>query len=155
MTFVRWKALQLVALAFVVAECASIGVARAGAISVEDAWARRAPMMSNAGHSEMAGNGAVYAVIKNSGTTPDALVSATSNVAGKVELHEAKNGGGIMAMRPVDKIDVPAGGEVQLKPGGYHVMLLGLRRDLKPGDTIPVTLNFQTAGTVTVEATVR
>jgi copper(I)-binding protein len=82
-------------------------------------------------------------------------VSATSSVAEKVELHEVRNEAGVMAMRPIDKLSVPAGGVVELKPGGYHVMLLGLKRDLNPGDSVPVTLTFQKSAPVTVNAQVR
>jgi len=60
-----------------------------------------------------------------------------------------------MKMRPVPKIAVPAGGKIEMKPGGYHVMLLGLKRDLKPGEKVAVTLKFERGGNVPVEAAVR
>ncbi len=60
-----------------------------------------------------------------------------------------------MEMKPVDKIDIPAGGTVELKPGGYHVMLLDVKKTLNPGDTFDVTLTFEKAGTQTVTAEVR
>jgi copper(I)-binding protein len=60
-----------------------------------------------------------------------------------------------MAMRPIPRLPVPAGGSVEMKPGGYHVMLLGLTRDLKLGDTVDVTLTFEQAGVMTIEAPVR
>jgi hypothetical protein len=153
-------------LTLVVAGCASTRTAGQGAITIENAWARRAPMAPAAGHGSMSGmsgmagtppaaNGAVYATIRNAGSSDDALVSATSSVAEKVELHEVRNEAGVMAMRPIDKLSVPAGGVVELKPGGYHVMLLGLKRDLNPGDSVPVTLTFQKSAPVTVNAQVR
>ena len=143
--------------------CASTRTTDQGAIRIENAWARRAPMAPAAAHGGMGGmsgmpataNGAVYATIRNQGPSDDVLVSATSSVAEKVELHEVKNEAGVMAMRPIDKLAVPAGGVVEMKPGGYHIMLLGLRRELNPGDSVPVTLTFQKAAPVTVTATVR
>jgi len=68
------------------------------------------------------------------------LVSVSSPVANVVEIHEMVMEGNVMRMRAVDGIDLPAGKAVELKPGGYHVMLIDLKRQLKPGDTVPVTL---------------
>jgi copper(I)-binding protein len=110
------------------------------------------------GMASMAGGGAtsaVYLTLDNAGPQADALVSASSEVARTTELHEVKQDGGVMKMRPVEKIPVPAGGKVDLKPGGYHVMLIGLTRDLKPGDTVPVTLRFERGGEMRVEAAVK
>ena len=100
-------------------------------------------------------NGAIYVTVANTGTQADALLSASSDAAQTVELHETKKDGGVMKMRPVTKIDVPAGGKIEMKPGGYHVMLLGLKRDLKKGDKVAVTLKFERGGEVSAEATVR
>lgn len=152
-----------VGLMLVAMGCASTTTTDRGAIRIENAWARRAPMAPAAAHGGMSGmsgmpapaNGAVYATIRNEGASGDALVSATSSVAEKVELHEVKNEAGVMAMRPIDKLEVPAGGLVEMKPGGYHIMLLGLKRELNPGDSVPVTLTFQKAAPVSVTATVR
>lgn len=68
------------------------------------------------------------------------LVSASSPVAGVVEIHEMAMDGNVMKMRAVPGLDLPAGQAVELKPGGYHVMLLDLKKQLKAGDTVPVTL---------------
>lgn len=153
-------------LMFLAVGCASTRMTGQGAIKIENAWARRAPMAPAAAHGGMSGmsgisgmpsasNGAVYATIRNEGPSDDTLLSAASSVAEKVELHEVKNEAGVMAMRPIDKLAVPAGGVVEMKPGGYHIMLLGLKRELNPGDTVPVTLTFQKAAPVSVTATVR
>jgi copper(I)-binding protein len=131
-------------------------------IQLENAWARRAPAMAHGGsgahgatgHGD-AGNGAVYVTIVNHGGSADALVGATTDVAKAVELHETVQEGGVMKMRPVPRFEVPAGGRLEMKPGGPHVMLLGLTRDLKPGDTVSVTLTFEKAGRMSVEAPVR
>jgi copper(I)-binding protein len=137
-------------------------------IHASNAWARRAAAMGSmskmdkmAGDkgnmSQMGGEGtgAVYVTLSNSGPQADSLVSASSDAAQTVELHEVKSEGGVMKMRPVKSIPVPAGGKVELKPGRYHIMLLGLKHDLKPGEKIPVTLKFEHGGEIPVEATVR
>jgi copper(I)-binding protein len=131
-------------------------------IVVEDAWARPSPME--------AGNGAAYMVIRNTGTQDDALLAADTDVARAVEIHETFTmetdgtdeggqnmgdmAGEMMGMRPVESIPVPAGGRATLEPGGYHIMLIEVE-PLEPGQTIPVTLTFEKAGTVEVEAEVR
>lgn len=93
--------------------------------------------------------------IANRGAEADAVASATSDAARIVELHEVKNEGGVMAMRPVPRLPLPAGGTLELKPGGYHVMLLGLTRPLHAGDTVKVTLTFEKSAPMTIEAAVR
>ena len=73
-----------------------------------------------------------------------------------MEIHETTMDGDVMHMQQVSGgIEIPANGQVELKPGGLHVMLIGLTRDLNPGETFPVTLQFENAGAVTVEAEVR
>lgn len=98
-------------------------------------------------------NGAAYAVIENKGTEPDRLVSASAGVAKRVEIHNNildKNG--VMRMREVEGgLEIPAGGEVALKPGSYHVMMFGLEAPLVAGERFPLTLTFEKAGTTTVE----
>ncbi len=138
-----------------------VGVAStqpATAIRLENAWARRAPMMDAGGHGGMAGasgNGAVYVTVRNVTSEPDTLVATASDVATTVELHETRAEGGVMRMRPLETLDVPPGAAIEMKPGGYHLMLLGLTRDLKPGDTVALTLTFKKAGRLSVEAPVR
>ena len=124
-------------------------------LQVEGAWARRAAMMMKDSSGGGSGNGAVYAVLVNAGNAPDALLGAESDAAATVEIHETYRDMNMMMMRPVRKIDVPAGNKVELKPGGYHVMLLNLKRDLKAGETISVTLQFEKAGKIPVTATIK
>jgi copper(I)-binding protein len=150
------------------------GRAQTQTIQASNAWARRAPAMgSGMGSMEKmekkdkmgsmskmdkmggGGNGAVYVTLTNAGAQADSLVSASSNAAQTVELHEAKNEGGVMKMRPVQAIPVPAKGKTELKPGGYHIMLMGLKHDLKPGENVPVTLKFERGGELRVEAAVK
>ena len=74
------------------------------------------------------------------------LVSASSPVAGVVEIHEMAMDGNVMKMRAVSGLELPAGKAVDLKPGGYHVMLMDLKQELKPGDAVPVTLVIEGPG---------
>jgi hypothetical protein len=113
---------------------------------------------SQSGHGDQAGptgNGAVYVLIENLGTEPDALVAAESEAAGTVELHETRIEGGVMRMRPLPRFDLPPGGRIEMKPGGHHLMLLGLTRDLHAGDRVTVRLQFEKAGERVIEAPVR
>jgi copper(I)-binding protein len=91
-----------------------------------------------------------FMTIKNQGTETDRLVSASSPVAGLVEIHEMAMDGGMMKMRAIKGIDVKPGTAVELKPGGYHVMLEDLKQPLKEGDRIPLRLTFEKSGTVEV-----
>ena len=87
------------------------------------------------------------------------LVSAKSAVAGVVEVHEMAMDAGVMKMRAVDGLALPMGKAVDLKPGGYHVMLMDLKSQLKDGDAVPLTLTFETKDgkrqTMEVKATAR
>jgi hypothetical protein len=83
------------------------------------------------------------------------LLSATAEVSGSVELHMMKMEGDVMRMRQVDAIDVPVGQTVELKPGGYHLMFIGLKAPLKVGERFPMTLKFAKAGEVKVEVEVQ
>ena len=90
--------------------------------------------------------------ISNRSRNADRLVSATSPAAQKVEIHSMTMDGGIMRMRPVpDGLPVTAGGKLELKPGGFHIMLIGLKAPLALGSSVPLTLRFAKAGTVTVQ----
>ncbi len=147
-------------------------------ISVENAWARPAivgsmsatPTMQDMtgasgsatpamqGMPGMAGSGttsAAYFVIVNQGSEADTLIGATSGVASKAELHETRIVNDVAEMAPVPHVDVPAGGRVEFKPGGYHVMLEGLNQDLKVGETIQLTLQFEKSGAITLEVPIQ
>jgi hypothetical protein len=99
---------------------------------------------------------AVYFTVKNPGPA-DRLVKAAvdASVAQVAQLHTMVTEGATARMQQVDGIDVPAGGEVVLKPGGYHVMLMNVQKPLKEGDSVPVTLTFEKGGTVQVIAAVK
>lgn len=138
----------------------------AAKVTVEGQWARTSPMMAS--------NGAAY--MKLTSADGDALLSASvdASVAAKTEIHEtvmAEGGsdttmgmggsettmgmGGEMTMRPIAKLELPAGQTVELEPGGYHIMLLDLAKPLEVGTSITITLTFEKAGEVTVDVPVR
>ena len=116
--------------------------AKVGAIKIENAYVRAtAPGQPAAG---------AFMKIENSGSA-DQLVSASSPAAGEVQLHQMSMEGNVMKMGQVKDIAVPANGSVDLKPGGYHIMLMNIKAPLKAGDTVPVKLKFAKAGEVEVK----
>lgn len=138
----------LTALAIGGAIAVSASAADAGdGIALARAWARATPAGAPAG--------AAFLSIENTGAEADAVVAASAPVAGVAELHTHAMDGAVMKMRKVERIEVPAHGAVELKPGGLHVMLIGLAEPLVPGRTFPLTLTFEKAGAVEVPVTVR
>ena len=105
------------------------------------------------------GQKATGAFMEISSAEPVELVSIASPAAGLVEIHEMIHEGTVMKMRAIPKLDVPAGRKVELKPGGYHVMMMELAKPLKKGDTVPLKLIFRGKDrkpvTVDVKAEVR
>ncbi len=99
-------------------------------------------------------SGGAFFVVENAGATADKLVAVASPMAGSAEIHQMAIEGGVMKMRAVHALDVPPGGKLELKPGGYHVMLLDLKQPLKVGDKVPLKLTFQNAGSIDVSADV-
>ena len=115
-----------------------------GDLEIGHPWSRATPP-----GAKVAGG---YLTVTNHGTVPDRLVSVSSEIAGKAEVHEMAVKDGVMTMHPVDGgLEIPAGGKVELKPGGYHLMLMGLKQPTREGETFPATLTFEKAGSVTVE----
>lgn len=99
-----------------------------------------------------AATGAAFMKITNTGATSDRLIAARSPAAASVEIHEMKMDGTIMRMRKLEEgLAVPAGGTVVLEPGGYHLMLIGLKEPLKEGIRVPMTIVFEKAGELDVE----
>lgn len=116
-------------------------------ISVVDPYVRMAPPGAKT-------TGA-FMTIKNAGDKNTQVVSAASTVATVTELHNHINDGGVMRMRQVKEIALPAKGEAQLKPGGYHVMLIDMKTALKEGDHVVITLGFADGSSKEVHATVK
>lgn len=111
----------------------SFGVALAADVEVKAPWVRGTVTGQQA-------TGAFMEITSKAGAT---LVSAASPVAGVTEIHEMKMDGGIMKMRAVARLDLPAGKPVTLGPGGYHVMLMDLKQPLKKGDSVPLTFKVE------------
>lgn len=127
------------------AVCASAHSFKVAAIDIGHPHARP----TNAGQQVGVG----YLKLSNQGAA-DRLLSATSPAAASVEMHSMAMEGDVMKMRQVDAIELPAGQTVELKPGGYHLMLMGLKAPLKAGDKLPLTLRFEKAGEVVVTVNV-
>ncbi|MEW9804817.1 copper chaperone PCu(A)C [Mesorhizobium marinum] len=93
-----------------------------------------------------------YLIVKNGGTEPDRLVAVGAEIAGKGEIHEMSMKDGVMIMRPVaGGIEIPAGGEIKLEPGSFHLMFMDLKAPAVAGEKFPGSLTFEKAGTVEVE----
>lgn len=112
-------------------------------LSVEQPWSRATPPGSKIGVGFMR--------LRNAGSAPARVVGVSSPVAGRVEMHVTTRDGDVMRMRHVSSLEIPAGGAVALKPGGAHLMLMDLKRPLKVGDRVPLTLKLEKGGDVTVE----
>ena len=98
----------------------------------------------------MAKSGAAYVSVVNQGTKADRLLSISTPAARSAELHTTVMAGDVMKMEAAGEIDVPAGATLEMKPGGLHVMLMGLIAPLKQGETIEMTLRFERAGDLKV-----
>ena len=123
-----------------------VSAAYADALSVTDAWARAS--------IGTATPGVVYLTIHNTGTG-DTLTGLSTPAAATASLHESRTKDGVASMAPVSALVIAPGNTVKFAPGGYHVMLEGLTRALKAGDTFPLTLTFAHAGAVTTTVVVR
>lgn len=107
--------------------------AAADAVKISDPWVR----------ATVPGQSVAGAYMELTSNVPAALIAAASPVARKTEPHATTFDGGVMKMRPVERIELPANETVVLKPGGYHLMLVDIKRELKPGDRVPLTLIVQ------------
>lgn len=142
-----FKLLTASALA-VVGACSPAPSAAPGTLSVADAWSMATP----SGAAVAAG----YMTIQNSTDAPVRLVSGETSAAERVEVHTMSMDGSVMKMRPVEGgLEVPAGGAVELKPGGLHLMLIGLKAPLSEGGSVPLTLIFDNGMRVEAPLSVR
>lgn len=142
--FIRRTALTLVAALLV---SASVPVSAhdytVGTIHIGHPWARETPPGASIG--------AGYLEITNAGPKADVLVSISSPVAARVEIHQTRVENGIARMMPLGRLAVPPGAKIVARPGGMHLMFIELKTPLKAGDRIPATLTFARAGTLKVE----
>ena len=114
-----------------------------GDLAIHKPWARASIGQAQAG--------AAYVTVMNKGSLPDRLIAAEGEVANRVELHTHMMEDGVMKMRPVKAIEVAPGEPAVLKPGGLHIMLMGLKAPLVQGQSFPLTLVFEKAGRVEIE----
>ena len=140
------------AIALALAAC--VGAPLAGAhdyklstLSIDHPFARATPPGAQVGGA--------YMRIDNKGSAGDSLVHASSPVAGAVQIHTMSMDGGVMRMREVAAIELPAGKSVTLAPNGFHLMMIGLKKPLVEGSRVPLTLTFEHAGTIDVEVAVQ
>jgi copper(I)-binding protein len=121
---------------------------KAGDLVITQAWSRATP-----GGAKIGGG---YLTIENKGSAPDRLIGGSGDIAGKIEVHEMSMNSGVMTMRPLDKgLTIDPGKTVKLAPGGFHLMLFDLKAPLKQGDKVPITLEFEKAGKVTLSLDVQ
>ncbi|HTH15224.1 MAG TPA: copper chaperone PCu(A)C [Magnetospirillum sp.] len=126
---------------------AAAGDAKVGPLQIKGAWARATPPNAPAGGA--------FLSVTNTGTETDNLLSASAGVAKTVELHAHITQGDVMRMVAIQSVEVQPGKTVDLAPGGLHVMLIGLNKPLKEGDSFPMVLDFAKAGKVTVTVDVK
>ena len=118
-----------------------------GSLEIGHPWSRATPSTAQA-----AGG---FLTITNKGTTADRLIAVKGAVSDKAEIHEMKMDGAVMRMREVEKgIEIPPGATVELKPGGFHIMFMGLKAPFTKDQRVPITLVFEKAGSIDVDLTV-
>jgi len=126
-------------------------------IDIENVWSRPVLISASANSVKNSGyNGVVYLTIKNNGGTSDRLLKAKTDVSLVTEIHKSFVENNRMMMERVDGgMEIPAGGAAELKPGSYHLMLMGLKRTLSEGDSFAVQLKFEKSGIKTVYAKIK
>ena len=147
------RAVILTMSGFLLMSCGDGGASDAPEIEVDGGWARAMPLMEEEGGAGT--NSAVYLLLRNHGGVADRLTGGKTPAAAAVEIHESRMVDDVMRMRKVDGLDLPPGGAVELKPGGLHIMLLGLTKSLIGGEGIELTLHFQRSGDLVVTVPVR
>jgi periplasmic copper chaperone A len=139
--------LTLAALLATVALAAQARDYKLGTLEIVNPWTRATPASAPSGGG--------FLVITNTGKTADRLIAVKSQTSGKVEIHEMKMDGNVMRMRELEKgLEIPPGGTVELKPGGYHIMFMGLKAPFEKDTRVPATLVFEKAGSIDVELSV-
>jgi len=118
-----------------------------GGLKISGAWVRATPKGAPVGGG--------YLTITNTGSAADRLIGGSSDVSGRFEIHEMGMANGVMKMRPVaNGLEIKPGQTVELKPGGYHLMFVGLKKPFEQGQHVKATLQFEKAGSVAVDFTV-
>ncbi|MFN4353998.1 copper chaperone PCu(A)C [Parvibaculum sp.] len=140
----RRTVLSLALIAPLLAACGESSTA-AGGLDIRDAWARASATQTSA----------AYLTIGNKSGEDDTLLEVRSPAAERVEIHDMTMEDMVMRMRRLDDLPVAAGESVALAPGGKHIMLIGLSAPLEEGSSVPLTLVFEKAGEIAIEAPVR
>jgi periplasmic copper chaperone A len=135
--------LLLAVLGAVTAEPMAAAMATVGEVAIRDAWAR-----ASLGQMK---SGAAYLTLEVTGDRVERLIAVASPIAENATLHTHVMDGDVARMRPVAAIEIAPGAPTVLEPGGLHIMLTGLERRLVEGETFPLSLTFERAGTVTIE----
>jgi len=116
----------------------------AGSLKISAPWARATPKGASVGGG--------YLTITNTGTMPDRLVGGATDISSRFEIHEMSMAGGVMKMRMMPMgVEIKPGQSIEFKPGGYHLMFLGLKQPLEQGGHVKATLQFEKAGKVDVD----
>ena len=118
----------------------------ASTIVLEQPWARATPRGAK--------TGAVYMTLTNKGASADRLLSAATSLADKVQFHKETEENGVSHMREVQSVDLEPGARIIFKPGGMHMMIVGLKQPLREGQTFPLTLRFEKAGDMQVTVSI-
>ena len=140
-TFPICRAIAAIIMLWLFSVAAHAQEVRAGDLVITHAWSRATP-----GGAKIGGG---YLSIENKGSQPDRLIGGSADVAARIQLHEMAVNNAVMTMRPLEKgLVIEPGKTIKLAPGGYHLMLVDLKRPLKQGDKLPITLEFEKAGNV-------
>ena len=148
--FIHRLALGLSLVAMAVAAPVAVQAAdyKVGSLEIVQPWSRATPPTAQA-----AGG---FLTITNKGTTPDRLIAVRGAAADKVEIHEMKMDGNVMRMRELEKgLEIPPGATVELKPGSFHIMFMGLKAPFTKDAKVPITLVFEKAGSIDVDLVVQ
>lgn len=138
------RAAFVIAIVLAWAAPAAAADVKAGDLQITTPWTRATPKGAKVGGG--------YLVITNTGKTADRLTAGSSDISERFEIHEMTMTDGVMKMRPLASgLEIKPGQKVELKPGGYHIMFMDLKKPLAQGDTVKVTLTFEKAGKVEVE----
>ena len=130
----------------VLAGCAAKPAASAGPIQIFEPWLRVAKSGDSSG---------AFMLIKNTGSQPDQLLKAECMASMMTSIHETKMEGDMMTMSEIPGLAIPANGQVELKSGSYHIMMMNVNTDLVEGQKMKVSLTFEKAGVVEVEAVIK
>ncbi len=130
---------------FLIIAFISVFISTGNNVEIKDAWLRTGAKGLNS---------ALYFKIENNSETPDTLYKVSSSIAKHIQMHETYKKNDMMGMREIKNLEVKSNSSIEFKPGGYHIMLMDLNKDLKPGDEINFTMFFKQLGKINIKAKV-